>query len=90
MERESEHDHGIDWRLHMTDELFIQMNNELGPPTSTDQELARYQIARAAANELWDWIAVRGPERPADWRARNDRMLTQIHAAAMTTARNLR
>jgi hypothetical protein len=90
MEGESEREHGKDWRLHMTDELFVQINNELGPPTSTDQEFMRYQVARGAANKFWDWIAAQGPERPADWRARNDRMLTQIHAAAMAKARDLR
>jgi hypothetical protein len=90
MEGESEHDHGIDWRLQMTDEFFMQINHELGPPASTDQEFMRYQIAREAANEFWDWIAARGPERPVDWRARNDRMLSEIHEAAMAKARNLR
>ena len=89
MEGGSEYEHGTDWRLRMTDELFMQINKELGPPTSTDQEFVRYQIAREAANEFWDWIAARGPEQSTDWRARNDRMLTQIHAAAMAKARNL-
>jgi hypothetical protein len=64
MGAESEHEHGIDWRLRMTGELFFQINQELGPPTSEDQEWARYQIAREAANEFWDWIAAWGPERP--------------------------
>jgi len=90
MEGESERELGTDWQLHMTDEFFMQINNELGPPTSTDQEFMRYQIAREAANEFSNWIAARGPERPADWPARNDRMLTQIRAAAMAKARELR
>ena len=52
MEGESERKLGTDWQLHMTDEFFMQINNELGPPTSTDQEFMRYQIAREAANEF--------------------------------------
>ena len=90
MEGESERELGKDWRLHMTDEFFVQINNALGPSTSTDQEFMRYQIAREAANEFWDRSAARGPERAADWRTRNDRMLTQIYAAAMAKARDLR
>src|SRR5215510_3068529 len=85
-EPESHESRDREWRQNMTDEWFIQINDELGPPASMDEELARYQIARAAANEFWDWVAFRG-EKPADWRTRNDRMINQIYEAMMAKAR---
>jgi len=87
-DRRPDNSSGLDWRQHMTDGIFIQINDELGPPTTIDQEFSRYQIAREAADAFWDWIvAVRG-EKPPDWRAQKERKLTEVYTRALHRARH--
>jgi hypothetical protein len=39
----------------MTDGIFVHFNEKLGAPRTIDEEFARYQIAREAAEEFWTW-----------------------------------
>jgi hypothetical protein len=61
--------------------VFLEINRALGPPDDTEYGSERFLIARAAADEFWDWLAGRSGG------ASNARLFTQIMDAAVAKAR---